>query len=117
MKCQDGSTDANNDNEGEGDSADGAEAEDKLSDVSSSNEADEELPNQCLSQFTKVCHSERMQSLSNGPDRCQHVAWHKIQELLSNFLCAKIWIQALQASQYFVADQIGRIICLAHKDA
>ncbi len=30
------------------------EEEDKLSDVSSSNEAEEDIPNQCLSQFSKV---------------------------------------------------------------
>ena len=30
------------------------EVEDKLSDVSSSNEAEEDIPNQCLSQFSKV---------------------------------------------------------------
>ena len=51
---QDGSKDkADSEQEEVKDEAD--EVEDKLSDVSSSNEAEEDIPNQCLSQFSKVC--------------------------------------------------------------
>lgn len=56
LSClQDGSTDdkGSGEEDGEKQEAD-AEEVDKLSDVSSSNEADEDVPNQCLSQFVKV---------------------------------------------------------------
>lgn len=50
---QDGSVDEEGKNEVEKGDEDN-EAEDKLSDIPSSDEAEEDIPNQCLSQFVKV---------------------------------------------------------------
>ena len=66
---QDGSQDKSGDDKGgvkdEVDEDEKSEEVDKLSDVPSSNEAEEDIPNQCLSQFLKV--RESFDSIKTAP--------------------------------------------------
>lgn len=100
---QDGSTDRNEDEEDEGEEKSGGEAEavDKLSDVSSSNEAEEDVPNQCLSQFVKVCYRSVCNFFASG---VREVAKSFLNQMTGYIICSHV--QEISTSQQ-VQDSIA----------